>query len=474
MFRTRLQAPLLVGVSLMLALCCVSARSDAANLLANPGFEDAGGSYAGWFTFGSGLQLSTPATDNIFRSGTTAAKIYGQFSGCPGTPTFNVGGFGQAFTTVTAGTEYEFSGFSFVSSSDAIPSTDICNRNRLIAKVVFFNAVSGGSELQSNEVVIGSGQSLQNVWVPFSISSIAPSAARRVEILFLFLQPGCDAGSAFVDDVSFQAFAPQVTANSLTNPGFATGLTGWSTFGNVFADSRAFAVRTRAGSAKLFSTFVTDSPSGLYQSIPTTAGTQWEFSAWALNTCTENAVTGPNDNLMVAKMVFRNAANVEIGTEEIVLADKTSPLGTWTQRKVSALAPIGTATVQPYILFISPSLFGGNFFVDDLVMRRLDVVDVPGTPVAGLFELRAISPNPASGPVRIDYALAQRGPARIAVYDVTGRWVQTLFEGEAEAGPHSAIWDGRGPGGRLAPAGVYRCIVRSASGQRSRAMVLTR
>jgi len=474
MFLTRLKAQLLGGASLMLALCCLSARADAANLLTNPDFEAAGGSYTGWFTFGSGLQLSTPATDNIFRSGSTAAKIYGQFSGCPGTPTFNVGGFGQAFTTITAGTEYEFSGFSFVSGADAIPGTDICSRNRLIAKVVFFNALTGGSEIQSNEVVIGSGQSLHDVWVPFSISSIAPSAARRVEILFLFLQPGCDTGSAFVDDVSFQAFAPQVTANSLTNPGFATGLTGWSTFGNVFAETRVFGLRTRAGSAKLFSTFVVDSPSGLYQSVPTTAGTQWEFSAWALNTCVENPVTAPNDNVMVAKLVFRDATNVEIGSNEVVLADKTSPLGTWIQRKVSGLAPIGTATVQPFILFVSPSLFGGNFFVDDLVLRRLDVLDVPGTPTAGLFEVRAISPNPASGPVRIDYALAQRGPARIAVYDVTGRWVQTLFEGEAEAGPHTAMWDGRGQGGRLAPAGVYRCIVHTASGQRSRAMVLTR
>lgn len=474
MFRSRLKAQLFGGVSLMLALCSSFTPADAANLLTNPGFEAAGGSYTGWFTFGSGLQLSTSATDNIFRSGSTAAKIYGQFSGCPGTPTFNVGGFGQAFTTITAGTEYEFSGFSFVSSADAIPGTDICNRNRLIAKIVYFNAVTGGSELQSNEVVIGSGQSLLDAWVPFSISSIAPSAARRVEVLFLFLQPGCDAGSAFVDDVSFQAFAPQVTANSLTNPGFATGLTGWSTFGNVFADSRAFAVRTRAGSAKLFSTFVLDSPSGLYQSVPATPGTQWEFSAWALNTCTENPVTGTNDNLLVAKLVYRDASNVEIGSNEIVLADKTSPLGTWIQRKVSGIAPAGTATVQPFLLFVSPSLFGGNFFVDDLVLRRMDVVDVPATPVTGVFEVRAIAPNPASGPVRIDYALAQRGPVRIAVYDVTGRWVQTLFDGEAEAGPHTAQWDGRGAGGRLAPAGVYRCIVHSAAGQRSRTMVITR
>ena len=92
-----------------------------ANLLVNPGFEAGGGSYSGWTTFGSGPQISTPATDNIHRTGIAAAKLYGEFTGCPSNPQFTVGGAFQAFTT-TAGLVYEFSGYSFVSSADAIPT----------------------------------------------------------------------------------------------------------------------------------------------------------------------------------------------------------------------------------------------------------------------------------------------------------------------------------------------------------------
>lgn len=474
MRRSRFKAALFAGVSLMLTLCLSPTRAAADNLLTNPGFEAGGGSFTGWFTFGSGLQLSTPATDNIFRSGSNAAKLYGQFSGCPGAPVFNVGGFGQAFTTITAGNEYELSGSAFVSSADSIPGSDICATNRLIAKVVYFNAVAGGSELQSNEIVIGSGLTAKDQWIPFSIKSAAPAAARRVECLFLFLQPGCDAGAAFVDDVHFQTFAPTVTANLLTNPGFATGLTGWTTFGNVFTEARSFALHTRAGSAKLFSTFVANAPSGLFQSVPATPGSQWEMGAWALNTCTEGPVTGTNDNLMVEKLVFRDALNAEIGSNEVVLADNTAPLGTWIEKKFMATAPVGTVAVEAYILFVSPSLFGGNFWVDDIVLRRLDVLDAPLTPTTGLFEVRAIAPNPARGPVRIDFAVARRGPVDIAIFDVTGRKVRTLMQGEADAGVHSVDWDGQAVGGRLAPAGVYRCVLRTAEGQRSRSMVLTR
>lgn len=85
-------------LALLATAAFVGPTSAQPNLLVNPGFETAGGSYTGWFTFGSGVQMSTPATDNIFRSGTAASKTFGGFVGCPNTPAFNVGGYGQALT----------------------------------------------------------------------------------------------------------------------------------------------------------------------------------------------------------------------------------------------------------------------------------------------------------------------------------------------------------------------------------------
>ena len=464
-----------VGITLMcLAAATMPTPSGAVtNLLANPGFESAGGSYSGWFTFGSGVQLSTPATDNIIRTGVAAAKIYGGFTGCPGAPLFSVGGFGQAFTP-TAGKTYEFSGFGYVASTDPLSGSDVCNSNRLLAKIVFFNAATGGSELQSNEIVVASGASIKNQWYPFTVSAPAPTGALRVEALFLFLQPGCDTGSAFVDDASFTVNATVPNPNVLVNPSFTTGLTGWSTFGNVFTDARSFAVRTRTGCAKLFSTFVADTPSGMYQSFATTPGTSWEFGAYALNTCQEGPINGVNDNQMLATITFRNAFNVDIGSTSAVLGDKNTPLGTWTRNTVSATAPAGTAKIEAYILFVSPSLFGGSFFVDDVWLRRPGVTDVAGAPRPNALELRAAAPNPFLNSTRIEYSIVQESMADLSVYDITGRRVETLFHGQANPGPHVAIWDGRSNDGRLAPTGIYRYVLQTAAGRMERSVVLSR
>ena len=59
------------------------------------------------------------------------------------------------------------------------------------------------------------------------------------------------------------------------------------------------------------------------------------------------------------------------------------------------------------------------------------------------------------------------------VYDITGRRVTTLFRGTADAGSHAATWDGRSADGRLAPAGVYRCVLQTAAGRQSRNLVLS-
>lgn len=465
-------APFLGALALCAALFAAPAFAGP-NLLANPGFEAAGGSYTGWFTFGSGPQISTPLTDNIARSGSAASKIFGGFVGCPGTPQFNVGGYGQAFTPVV-GRVYEFSGFSFIASTDALTGTNVCASNRLLAKIAFFNAAVGGTEIQSNEVVIASGLTPQNQWVPFSFASQAPPGALRVEALILFLQPGCDPGSAFVDDVSLTESAAVTSANSLTNPSFNPGLTGWTGFGNALAEGRTAFAHTRGGSAKMFSTFVPDSPSGLFQSVPAAGGQQWEMSAWALTTCLESPINDTNDNFVTAKLVFRDALAAEIGSNETVLLNAASPAGTWKQSAVSATAPVGTATVEAFILFISPSLNGGAAWIDDVVLRRTDVAGAPGTPPAAVLDVRPAAPNPFRQRTTLAYSLPQRGHVHATILDVAGREIATLFEGEAEAGAHELVWDGRTAGGREAAAGVYRAVVRSDAGRVSRTIVLSR
>ncbi|MGQ9602584.1 MAG: hypothetical protein ACUVUU_00020 [bacterium] len=223
----------LVSTVLVAIFAMSNSGSAQTNLLTNPGFEEGGGSYAGWFTFGNGVQISTAETDNIMRTGLAASKIYGEFTGCPGSHPVNVGGYGQAFTPI-AGRIYEFTGYSYISSGDAIPGGFPCSTNRCIAKVVFWDSETGGYEICSNEIIIGDGNMPQDEWIPFSVSAPAPEGAMRVEALILFLQPECDSGAVFIDDLAFYETEPDSEPNLLVSPKFSGGLAGWTKFGNAY------------------------------------------------------------------------------------------------------------------------------------------------------------------------------------------------------------------------------------------------
>ncbi len=64
-------------------------------------------------------------------------------------------------------------------------------------------------------------------------------------------------------------------------------------------------------------------------------------------------------------------------------------------------------------------------------------------------------PNPFNPQTKIEWTVTTVGPIEIAVYDLAGRRVKTLFSGTMEPGPASAIWYGDDEAGRDMPSGVY-------------------
>jgi hypothetical protein len=71
------------------------------------------------------------------------------------------------------------------------------------------------------------------------------------------------------------------------------------------------------------------------------------------------------------------------------------------------------------------------------------------------FWLAQNYPNPFNAQTRIDFNLQSAGPVFLSVYDVLGRSVRTLIDGDLPAGRHSAGWDGCAEGGVSAASGVY-------------------
>jgi hypothetical protein len=72
-------------------------------------------------------------------------------------------------------------------------------------------------------------------------------------------------------------------------------------------------------------------------------------------------------------------------------------------------------------------------------------------------------PNPFNPTTRFQFSLASDGLVQIAVYDVTGRRVRILVNGDRRSGHHSVMWDGRDGLGRSVASGVY--IIRMTAGE---------
>jgi len=83
-------------------------------------------------------------------------------------------------------------------------------------------------------------------------------------------------------------------------------------------------------------------------------------------------------------------------------------------------------------------------------------------------------PNPAPGTTAIGFALPRQANVRLRVYDVAGRLVRTLVDGQVAAGEGVKIWDGRNNEGGLAAGGMYFYRLETDNGTLTRKLILVR
>jgi len=96
-----------------------------------------------------------------------------------------------------------------------------------------------------------------------------------------------------------------------------------------------------------------------------------------------------------------------------------------------------------------------------------------GVPSAALT-LHQNHPNPFNPSTTISYYLPERSRVRIAVYDVLGRVVTVLVDGEEGMGPHSVHWNGLDSGGSSVPAGLYLYRLEAGKMRLSKKMIVVR
>jgi hypothetical protein len=83
------------------------------------------------------------------------------------------------------------------------------------------------------------------------------------------------------------------------------------------------------------------------------------------------------------------------------------------------------------------------------------VMALSSGPVYEKLQLMPCRPNPASGAVSISYTLPKTGTVSLNVYDICGRRVNLLEQGQKQSGVYNLTWKGDDSQGRLLPAGVY-------------------
>lgn len=82
--------------------------------------------------------------------------------------------------------------------------------------------------------------------------------------------------------------------------------------------------------------------------------------------------------------------------------------------------------------------------------------------VPSQFQLGGSFPNPFYAETMISFALPLTGHVNLRVYDMSGRLVRTLVDGDMSAANHAITWDGRDHNGDLVGAGVYFCRLEAA------------
>ena len=89
-----------------------------------------------------------------------------------------------------------------------------------------------------------------------------------------------------------------------------------------------------------------------------------------------------------------------------------------------------------------------------------------------VYDLMQNYPNPFNPSTSIGFTLPEAGYVTVSVYDMTGRLVSTLVDGNLDEGVHMVEWDGMDSSGAMVSAGVYIYALESSDMIMTKKMIL--
>ena len=90
------------------------------------------------------------------------------------------------------------------------------------------------------------------------------------------------------------------------------------------------------------------------------------------------------------------------------------------------------------------------------------------------IELLQNYPNPFNPETAISFALPQAGLVKLEVFDLMGRRIATVLDGQQDAGFHRAVWKGTNSYGVAVASGIYFYRLQAGSRQITKKMILMR
>jgi len=126
------------------------------------------------------------------------------------------------------------------------------------------------------------------------------------------------------------------------------------------------------------------------------------------------------------------------------------------------------------LVVIEPDLYEGN--APDMgalesiyVVSRDEWVRLPET-----LTLHPAYPNPFNPETTLRFSLPADDNVRLRIFDLQGREIRSLVQGQYPAGSHECVWNGRDASGRSAAAGIYLARLETESSQRVIKLALIR
>ena len=198
-------------------------------------------------------------------------------------------------------------------------------------------------------------------------------------------------------------------------------------------------------------------------------GTRWVFEFQAKMGNLEGSSTA----LAFIKTLDPNAG---YATTNFITADMTAIPETWSGFSlfIDIDASLEGQLLQIGFANTTTSYQGAGIYYDNLILRETETTDVPDGLLSTGAAMRQNFPNPFNPLTRIEFSLVRQGNIDISVFDIAGRRVATLFQGQMDEGEHFVTWNGKTSTGSPAAAGQYSCVLKTAEGQVSRSMVLVK